>query len=185
MKDRAQWTNTIETPNLSVAAASPKDVVEMVSVYLACSYLEEWTGQPHTASAVADMLMGRDLPPGGQSEYNLCLAARVRETGMLAGFAQCYTAWPGENSFWIGLFLIDPELQGYVYGREFIDAILNECRKLGYEKAGLGVYLGNQKAVKFWYQNGFRRISAVRTEGEGKGMRTVMGLSQNLRDLNQ
>ncbi len=158
--------NSVVTQRLTISPAEASDYMEIKEIYLACSYVGEWVGSPHTEKSLAFMLDGSDLPPDGHQEFSHVAVLREIGSGEMAGIVQYYTAWPEGDCLWIGLFLLHPNRQHMGYGSEFITALIAEARRQEYQKIGLGVALRNQRGLKFWVKCGFDRIVKVRRDGE-------------------
>ncbi len=169
------------TGRLSVKAADTPDHAEIREIYFACGYVGEWIGDPHTEQSLTAMLDGSDLPPNGHREFSHVAVLREKSTGAMAGVAQYYTGWPDEQCLWLGLFLLHPSRQHMGYGSEFIEAVIAEARRQGYQRIGLGVALRNQPGLKFWVKCGFNRIAKVCVDGEsGENSLGLLSLAMDL-----
>lgn len=174
-------TKSVTTQRLTIEPAIASDCMEIKEIHLACGYVGEWVGDPHTEQSLASMLDGTDLPPNGHREFSHVAVLRESSSGEAVGFVQYYTAWPEANSLWIGLFLLHPSRQQMGYGSEFITALIAEARRQGYQKIGLGVALRNQPGLKFWVKCGFDHIAKVKSDGEsGEGSLGLLSLAMNL-----
>lgn len=176
------WANgNCSTERLTVAPAMPADHGEIRQIYFSCSDVGNWIGEPHTETALKALLDGTDLPPDGQVEFNHIAVIREKNSGSAVGLLQYYTAWPGANCLWIGLFLLDPQHRHMGYGSECIGVMLAEARRQGYRRTGLGVALRNQAGIKFWVKCGFSTITKVAADGDsGEGTLGLLGLSMEL-----
>lgn len=170
----------VKTERLTIRRAATEDFSDIKAIYESCGYIGQWTGMLHDEDGLRALLGNTDLPPGGSTEFSYLAMVRA-EDGKAVGFAQYYTAWPEPGCMWIGLFLLDPGCQKLGYGGEFVKAFLDECRSQGYRRAGLGVALRNQPALKFWVKRGFNRILKVTADGEaGEGSLGLLGLAMEL-----
>lgn len=174
-------TSGTETKRLTIRPAEPADQIDLSTVFFACGYMAEWTGQQHDEAALVSLLANDDLPPGGHAEFSHLAAIRSKESGEVVGLTQYYTAWPSENQLWIGLLLLHPDCQKQGYGSELIETYIAEGRRQAYQQIGLGVALRNQPALKFWVKSGFDRIGKVTADGEaGEGSLAMMRLFMTL-----
>ncbi len=174
-------TKSAVTQRLTITPAEASDYLEIKEIYLACSDVGEWVGDPHTEQSLASMLDGTDLPPNGHPEFNHVAVLRESSSGEMVGLTQYYTSWPEESCLWIGLFLLHPSRQHIGYGSEFIAALITEARRQGYRRIGLGVALRNQPGLKFWVKCGFDHIAKVRADGEsGESSLGLLSLSIDL-----
>ncbi len=166
-----------ETERLRIRTAEEGDRSGIADVHRACAYMADWTGCPHDEAGLNALLANTDLPPGGSPEFSHLAVLEDKASGRLAGIAQYYTAWPEANCIWIGLMLIHPKYQKQGFGGEFVQAFVAESKRQAYARAGLGVALRNQPAMKFWVKSGFDRIGKVTADGEaGPGSLGTMGL---------
>ncbi len=64
--------------------------------------------------------------------------------------------YPEEGVFFIGLLLIDSQLQGLGYGRLFLSYLEDYAAGLNFKSIRLGVLKNNRKAYGFWQELGFK-----------------------------
>lgn len=85
----------------------------------------------------------------------------VGESKKLIGFFDLYHGYPSANSLWISMFLLGREFQKKGYGQEIINLIKKEARNVDYNKVGIGVYLKNWSALRFWTKCGFDKVTGI------------------------
>lgn len=105
-----------------------------------------------------------DLPPipkANTSAYSL-ISIKKKETMELIGFLDLYFGYPKAGAAWISIFMIHDKFRNNGYAQETIHMILEECKLLGYKKIGIGVYLKNWRALRFWIKVGFNSITNIK-----------------------
>lgn len=105
-----------------------------------------------------------DLPPiknANKSSYRL-LSIKRKETQELIGFSDLYFGYPAADTAWISIFMIHTIYRKNGYAQEAINMISDECKKLGFSKIGIAVYLKNWRALRFWIKAGFRNVIGIK-----------------------
>lgn len=104
-----------------------------------------------------------DLPPipnASKSSYRL-KSIYLMHTDKLIGFTDIYYGYPSNDSVWISVFLIHEKFRNNRYAQETIEMISEECKSKGYKKIGIGVYLKNWRALRFWTKVGFDKVTRI------------------------
>lgn len=73
--------------------------------------------------------------------------------------------FPNEETCFIGFFMVNILFQGKGIGSEIIGSVLAYVKKIGKEKARLGIDKGNPQSKAFWQKNGFKVIDEIEREG--------------------
>ena len=105
-----------------------------------------------------------DLPPiveAKKSAYNL-MSIKKKETLELIGFSDLYFGYPTADTAWISIFMIHDKFRNNGYAQEAINMISEECKLFGFKKIGIGVYLNNWRALRFWIKVGFNNIANIK-----------------------
>jgi diamine N-acetyltransferase len=105
-----------------------------------------------------------DLPPipeANKSAYNL-MSIKKKETLELIGFSDLYFGYPTTETAWISIFMIHDKFRNKGYAQEAISMISEECKLFGFNKIGIGVYLNNRRALRFWIKVGFNNIANIK-----------------------
>lgn len=122
-------------------------------------YLE---GDGFSDDFIENCIINGDLPPIENADIsNFYMMTIQDDDGQIIGFFNLYLGYPNKDTVWIGIFVIDSELQGRAYGKEIMESITDECKKLKWKSIGLGVYLKNWKGLRFWNSNGFNNIIGI------------------------
>lgn len=112
---------------------------------------------------IHNCLTNGDLPPipnASKSLYRL-KSIYIKQTDELIGFMDLYFGYPTNDSAWISIFMIHEKFRNNGYAQEAIAIISEECRKLEYKKIGIGVFLKNWRALRFWTKVGFGKVTSI------------------------
>lgn len=102
-----------------------------------------------------------DLPPGGIKENYSLMTVRLKENSSVVGYFDLYHGYRDSDMLWIGQFVVDKAFRSKGYGKEIINAVFNEASNNGWSKVGIGVYLKNWSALRFWTSLGFDKILGI------------------------
>lgn len=112
---------------------------------------------------IYNCLTNGDLPPipnASKSLYRL-KSIYLKHTDELIGFTDLYFGYPANDTAWISIFMIHKKFRNKGYAQEAIAILSEECRLLGFKKIGIGVYLKNWRALRFWTKVGFNKITSI------------------------
>jgi GNAT superfamily N-acetyltransferase len=121
--------------------------------------------KPVNEQTVEDFFFGT-LPPGKYHEEKVLMAAFFKDE--LIAIFDFLKNWPKENTWVIGLMMVDENWRGQNVGIELLEDLrgffgLNMVRKLR-----LGVLEGNTNARRFWTKNGFVLNGQSRLDEHGR-----------------
>lgn len=158
----------IETHRLVIAKATMNDGEALQKICDSWDDKVLMEGAPFEPGYILKCLQEGDLPPiSGATKLNYRLMCFFsKETGMLLGFTDIYHGYPIHNTVWISLFVIDKQFRQQSYAREAMEGIALACKTLGYEKIGIGVFLENHRAWKFWKSIGFKEQADTIVPGD-------------------
>lgn len=94
------------------------------------------------------------LPPGKTYADKFYIGFFSGDT--LAAVMDLILDYPRENIAFIGLFMMNMDLQGRGVGTAIIQDCAAHLAAMGYEKIQLGIDQGNPQSEAFWTKNGFR-----------------------------
>jgi len=120
-------------------------------------------GYEFESTYIYNCLTKGDLPPipnASKSLYRL-KSIYIKQTDELIGFTDLYFGYPTNDSAWISLFVIHEKFRNNGYAQEAIAILSEECKLLGYKKMGIGVYLKNWRALRFWTKAGFDKVISI------------------------
>ncbi|OOE42248.1 hypothetical protein BZG06_11510 [Salinivibrio kushneri] len=81
------------------------------------------------------------------------------------GYLQISLNAPDAQSVWLPMLTISPRYQKHGYGSEAVASVIDTVQAYGdYRRMGVNVYAENIHAFRFWYQQGFCRISHFEPE---------------------
>lgn len=116
-------------------------------------------------SILADMYA---LPPGKTPEDKLFVGFFVpgdAAPGRLAALMDLILDYPRPGAAFIGLFMVDGQLQGRGVGSAIISDCAAALAACGFDTVRLGVDEGNPQSLAFWTKNGFA-LTGERTPRE-------------------
>lgn len=93
------------------------------------------------------------LPPGTSPEDKYFLG--IFRQGRLEAVLDLVLHYPGEDTAYIGFFMVERSLQGQGLGGEIIRALLTLLKSQGYARLRLAVDEGNPQSLAFWQKCGF------------------------------
>ncbi|WP_367328856.1 GNAT family N-acetyltransferase [Lentimicrobium sp.] len=127
---------------------------------------EEIEGYSFENDYIYKCLTSGDLPPIAnvtKEAYQL-LSVYSIETNELVGFTDIYFGYPDELTAWISILIITKEHRNKGFAQEVISLLSTRCKKEGFKKLGIGIYLNNWRALRFWTKAGFNTITGIKGE---------------------
>lgn len=158
-----QFSDSIETSRLVITDAKMEECDKLQKIGEGWENKVLVEGEPFESGYIRRCLVEGDLPPilnASQLNYRL-KSIFLKENEVLIGFSDLYLGYPSDNTAWISLMVLDSHFRGNGYAKEAMDAIAQECRVIGFKKIGIGVYLKNWPALKFWTTIGFDKITGI------------------------
>jgi len=127
---------------------------------------EEIEGYSFENDYIYKCLTSGDLPPiaNATKEAYQLLSVYSIETNELVGFTDIYFGYPDELTAWISILIITKEHRNKGFAQEVISLLSTRCKKEGFKKLGIGVYLNNWRALRFWTKAGFNTITGIKGE---------------------
>jgi diamine N-acetyltransferase len=154
-------TSELTTQRLKLSDCNVEDKGKLNAVYISCSNMEEWSGSKHDPEFIDKAISEGNLPPEGNLEFYRLIAAIDKETNSTVGLTEYYLGYPDNKTLWIGSLYIHKDYQRKGYGSEFFNLIHEFAKAAGFERIGIGVYLKNWQALRFWVKNGFNKINGI------------------------
>lgn len=116
--------------------------------------------------------MGKEVPtenlwedlvavPFGKSVTDKCFLG-FWEGEKLAAVLEMVAGHPGENTVYIGLFMMAGDRQGQGEGSRILEEVFTWLKSDGFTRVELDYTYGNQQSEAFWKKNGFRGNGDVR-----------------------
>lgn len=149
-----------KSERLIIRDALSSELSELQKIYDECAYIGALTGYHDQRENPILMEFNHEtLPPHGKPELHRLQSILLQETKELVGYFIPYHGWPDPETFWIAVLAIRPSFQRQQLGKEVVDALGKEVRKLGtYSRMGISVGVGNDPAMKFWEKCEFTEI---------------------------
>lgn len=140
-------------------------------------------GSEFESNYIYNCLTIGDLPPipnASKSSYRL-KSIYLKQTDELIGFTDLYFGYPTNDSAWISIFVIHEKFRNNGYAQEAIAILTEECKLHGYKKIGIGVYLKNWRALRFWTKVGFDKVTSISGDKDySENSYARIGLEKNL-----
>ena len=69
--------------------------------------------------------------------------------------------YPGENSAFIGLLIVDIDIQGKGIGKKIVESTIKMLKDYGIKYCQLGCVEDNKESINFWQKVGFKFTGVV------------------------
>jgi GNAT superfamily N-acetyltransferase len=121
-------------------------------IYASADYLTLVNGEPPNERDVAEFFT--DVAPGRDVGEMLKLGIESAD-GRLVGVADVAPGYPGPDTWYIGLLLLEPSARGSGAGRRAFEWISTAARGQGARRILISVLEENAAALDFWRHLGF------------------------------
>jgi len=164
----------------SVRQLSIEDSRAIQKLYEKClDYMLLVDGHPAGPNAGEEEF--QDVPPGRSPDDKL-LFGIVNQQNDLVGLLDVLRRHPDEITWWIGLFLLAPEVRSQGIGQKTVEGFAEYARTSGVQAIMLGVVEENQPAYKFWSRMGFEFVRQTEPRQFGDKTQTVSVMRRTLLD---
>lgn len=162
----------IEDPDYSVRELHrPEDMESLQRLFEQCAdYVMIVEGQEVPSSAAQETF--EDTPPGRTLDDKFVYGLLDRN-GNIIGVFEGMGHYPDEATWWIGLFLLSPDVRGHGLGRKVVDGFSGYVHKNHGTSIMLGVVEENQSAYEFWQRLGFGFVRKTEPRPFGKKIQSV------------
>ncbi len=140
-------------------------------------YFHLTSGKELTREFVIEDL--EDLPPDTNPEKKQFFGIYL--DGEMIGLLDCVFGYPDEETYYLGLLMIDSRHQRKAYGTRILAEVEKQALEMGYKRIKLGVLEGNHKAFSFWGEMGFEYVKTVKRAGSDQVSRRVMVMEKELK----
>ena len=151
----------LDTHRTTLLYYKEQDISELKDVYLSCGYMKEYSGIEHKEEYIDQCLSEPELPPSGSNEFIKFRSIKSKEADKIIGFLEYYMGYPDSKTIWIGGLFIHRSYQQKEYGKEVVEEFTKQAKEAGFNYAGVGVYLKNWQALRFWSGCGFDTIRGI------------------------
>ncbi|MEZ5059761.1 MAG: GNAT family N-acetyltransferase [Saprospiraceae bacterium] len=121
--------------------------------------------KPVNEQTVEDFFFGT-LPPGKYHEEKVLMAGFFKDE--LIAIFDFLKNWPEENTWVIGLMLVDENWRSQNVGTELLEDLRGYFGLNMVSKLRLGVLEENESAQAFWIKNGFKLNGQSRKDEQGR-----------------
>ena len=150
-------------PTLDCRALDSDDAEALLALFVRCASFFELVGAAPGDEEVDDFLT--DCPPDRTEEDLFCFGVFAGDD--LVAAASTFRDYPSHGCWWIGLFVVDPDVRGVGVGRSFYDALASWFADQGAHGVQLGVQAPNEGGRHFWERLGFEFARPGRPVVEG------------------
>lgn len=160
--------STIETDRLILSEAVLDECDDLEKVLQSWSDKMVIEGSGTESGYFEKCITEGDLPPiEGASRDNYRLKSiYLKGEDKIIGYFDIYFGYPSNDCVWISIFVMDGAFRKKGYAQEIIHYLSNEFQKNGFSKMGIGVFLNNWRALRFWTKIGFDKVSDIRADGD-------------------
>jgi ribosomal protein S18 acetylase RimI-like enzyme len=142
-------------PELRRIEAETSDLAALQALHLRCAdFVEATTGHPPRDDEAARLLA--ILPPGKTLADKQVLG--FHRDGEMIGVVDLLRGYPSPTDWYIGLFLLSPEVRGAGLGTSVVDEIVERVRAEGGRALHLIVLENNPRALAFWRRHRFELV---------------------------
>jgi ribosomal protein S18 acetylase RimI-like enzyme len=120
-----------------------------------------------------------DVPPG-RSTRDKFVYGLLDRNGNIVGVLEGMRHYPDETAWWIGLFMLSPEVRGRGLGRRLIQNFSTFVRSKQGASIMLGVVEENEAAYHFWQKLGFELVRKTEPRLFGRKTQTVYVMRQDV-----
>jgi len=161
-------SSKIETERLIISNAVLEECGDLEKVLLSWTDKKLIEGSDSESGYFEKCIKDGDLPPikeANKCNYRL-KSIYLKGENKLIGYFDLYFGFPSTDCVWISIFVIDGAFRKEGYAQEVINKLSNECKKNGFPKIGIGVFLNNWRALRFWTKAGFDKVFGIFCDGE-------------------
>ena len=162
----------IENPDYSVRELHhPEDTDSLQRLFEQCAdYVMIVEGQEVPSSTAQEIF--EDMPPGRSLDDKFVYGLLDRSENIL-GVLEGMRHYPDAATWWIGLFMLSPDVRGHGLGRRVVESFSDYvCQSHG-TAIMLGVVEENQAAYDFWQRLGFEFVRKTEPRQFGKKTQSV------------
>jgi ribosomal protein S18 acetylase RimI-like enzyme len=162
----------IEDPDYSVRELRcPEDMESLQKLFEQCAdYAMVTEGQGVSPSAAQGTF--EEAPPGRSLDDKFVYGLLDR-CGNIRGVLEGMRYYPNEETWWIGLFMLSPDVRGHGLGRRVIENFSTYVHKNHGVSIMLGVVEENRAAYDFWQRLGFEFVRKTEPRPFGKKTQSV------------
>lgn len=162
----------------SVRRLSPGDAEAIQALYEKClDFMLLVDGRAASPNAGNEEF--EDIP-AGKSQNDHFVFGIVDRQDKLVGLLDTLRGYPDENTWWIGLLLMAPEVRSLGLGQTVVQGFSEYVQAAGIQAIMLGVVEENQRASQFWKKIGFEFERKTEPRQFGNKTHTVIIMRRRL-----
>ncbi len=143
-------------PGYSIHRLTSQDAPVLQRLFEKCQdYMLLVDGHPAVPNAAVGEF--QDRPPGKSIEDKF-LFGIVDSHNELVGELDVLRAYPEEDTWWIGLLLLNPAVRSQGIGEKVLEGFVDYVRANDGKAIMLGVVAENKSAYRFWIRMGFEWV---------------------------
>jgi ribosomal protein S18 acetylase RimI-like enzyme len=143
------------TFSLRQIEAGTSDLAALQALHLRCAdFVEATTGHPPRDDEAAHLLA---VVPAGKIPADKQVLG-IRRDGEMVGVVDLLRGYPSPTDWYVGLFLLSPEVRGAGLGTSVVDEIVERVEAAGGRALHLIVLENNPRALAFWRRHRFELI---------------------------
>lgn len=101
------------------------------------------------------------VPEGKLPEDKLVLGIYTKNNNLI-GLLDLVQNYPEQNTWFLGLLLVDPKERNQKIGTEVILALIKKATEISISKINISVEEHNKEAIRFWKNIGFTEYNRVK-----------------------
>jgi len=170
----------IELQNYSVHCLMREDVKTLQTLYEKClDYMLLVDGHPASKNAAEEEF--QNMPPGKSADDRFMFGI-VDSLKELVGVLDVIRWYPDEETWWIGLLLLAPDIRSQGIGKQVLEGLIKYVKASGGKAIMLGVVEENERAYQFWSKMGFESIQKMEPKQFGNKTHAVCVMRRKLQD---
>jgi GNAT superfamily N-acetyltransferase len=147
---------TLNHPGYSVQLLNPPDAGILQTLYERCTEFALLTdGHPPAPSAARDAF---EAVPDGKTTKDKYILGLFDPQNELIRMIESIRHYPDQETWWIGLMMLNPEQRGQGLGAEFYQAFEQWAAAQAVNQISLSVIEANELGFQFWQRLGFKVI---------------------------
>lgn len=138
----------LNRPGYSAKLLKPEDAAVLQNLYEQCVEFALLTdGQPPSSTAAHDEF---DAVPDGKTTEDKYILGLFDPQNNLIGMIESIRHYPDNQTWWLGLMMLNPERRGQGLGSEFYHAFEDWVSAQAVKQVSLSVVEANKLGLQFW-----------------------------------
>lgn len=169
-------TFALNCSGYSVKLLTKEDAAVLQTLYEQCSEFAVLTyGKAFAANAAREEF---DDLPDGKTTQDIYIFGLFDSCNELIGMISSVRLYPNNQTWWLGLMMLNPLQRRQKIGSQFYQAFENWVLAQGVSQVSLCAIEANETGLKFWKSLGFEIIRKIEPRKYGNKMHAVYVLSR-------